>query len=133
MANSNVFFMLSLHVLFLVLGFATRSLHSFSVIDRTFGDEMKVRPSFYESDSFHRQHSPQLSTIASDMSTTIIELVEQQDACETNHEFMRLGSGRKRTLIEEGKKAIKASMERNVGNPLESKRQSPGGPDPHHH
>ncbi|KAK8630233.1 hypothetical protein V6N13_079036 [Hibiscus sabdariffa] len=133
MANFNVFFMLSLHVFFLVSGFATRSLHSFSVPGQTFKDEMKVRPLYYESDSFRRRHSPQLTTIASDMSTTIIELAERQDARETDHEFIRLESSKKRTLIEEGNEAIKASMERNVGNPLESKRQSPGGPDPHHH
>ncbi|KAK8559631.1 hypothetical protein V6N13_016372 [Hibiscus sabdariffa] len=133
MANFNVFFMLSLHVLFLVSGFATRSLHSFSVFDRSFEDETKVQPLFYESGSFYHRHSPQLTTIASDISTTVIKLTERQDAREIDHESMRLGSGKKRTLIEEGKKAIKASMERNVGNPLESKRQSPGGPDPHHH
>ncbi|KAG4213453.1 hypothetical protein ERO13_A01G058132v2 [Gossypium hirsutum] len=39
----------------------------------------------------------------------------------------------KRPLIEEGREAIKASIQRNAGIPFESKRLSPGGPDPHHH
>ncbi|MBA0878964.1 hypothetical protein Goshw_002160 [Gossypium schwendimanii] len=39
----------------------------------------------------------------------------------------------KRALIEEGREAIKASIERNGGIPYETKRRSPGGPDPHHH
>ncbi|KAK8535518.1 hypothetical protein V6N12_057034 [Hibiscus sabdariffa] len=39
----------------------------------------------------------------------------------------------KSALMQEGREAIKASMKRNMVNPFELKRLSPGGPDPHHH
>ncbi|KAK8610606.1 hypothetical protein V6N13_081762 [Hibiscus sabdariffa] len=39
----------------------------------------------------------------------------------------------KSALMQEGREAITASMKRNIGNPFELKRLSPGGPDPHHH
>ncbi|KAE8124740.1 hypothetical protein FH972_019597 [Carpinus fangiana] len=37
------------------------------------------------------------------------------------------------TLIESSKALFKARNERNVVSPFESKRTSPGGPDPRHH
>ncbi|KAK8691317.1 hypothetical protein V6N13_074831 [Hibiscus sabdariffa] len=42
-------------------------------------------------------------------------------------------SSRKRALMEEAREAMRASIERGGGNPFESERLSPGGPDPHHH
>lgn len=38
-----------------------------------------------------------------------------------------------RALIHSVREALKASSARQVGRPFESKRRSPGGPDPRHH
>ncbi|KAB2615966.1 CLAVATA3/ESR (CLE)-related protein 1-like [Pyrus ussuriensis x Pyrus communis] len=39
----------------------------------------------------------------------------------------------KRAMMESAKQVLKASSETQVGKPFESKRPSPGGPDPQHH
>ncbi|XP_016649999.1 PREDICTED: CLAVATA3/ESR (CLE)-related protein 4-like [Prunus mume] len=41
--------------------------------------------------------------------------------------------GSSQTAMESAKELLKASIERQVGRHLESKRRSPGGPDPRHH
>ncbi|KAL6296913.1 hypothetical protein ACE6H2_005055 [Prunus campanulata] len=41
--------------------------------------------------------------------------------------------GSSRTAMKSAKEVLKASIERQVGRHFESKRRSPGGPDPRHH
>ncbi|KAK8610876.1 hypothetical protein V6N13_082032 [Hibiscus sabdariffa] len=68
-------------------------------------------------------HSEQLTKAASVTSATV----------KTN-ESMEFSNGKnKSALIQESIEAIKASMKRNIENPFELKRLSPGGPDPHYH
>ncbi|KAH1108759.1 hypothetical protein J1N35_012527 [Gossypium stocksii] len=116
MANFNLFFILSLYALLLISCSATRLLLPFSVSD--------------EFSSFRGRYLPQSAVITS--VTSSIKPVEKQ-VRETNGASQQYGSTIKRALIMEGREAIKASLKRNAGNPLESKRKSPGGPDPHHH
>ncbi|TQD72240.1 hypothetical protein C1H46_042222 [Malus baccata] len=44
-----------------------------------------------------------------------------------------LSDSNQRAMMESAKQVLKASSERQVGKPFESKRVSPGGPDPRHH
>ncbi|KAB2015497.1 hypothetical protein ERO13_D08G032550v2 [Gossypium hirsutum] len=117
MATFNLFFILSFYALLLISCSATRLLLPFSVSN--------------EFSSFRGRYLPQPAVITSVTST--IKPVEKQQVRETNGESQQYGSTIKRALIMEGREAIKASLKRNAGNPLESKRRSPGGPDPHHH
>ncbi|KAK8610728.1 hypothetical protein V6N13_081884 [Hibiscus sabdariffa] len=68
-------------------------------------------------------HSEQLTEVASVMSATVKTNESKEFSNEKN----------KSALMQEGREAIKASMIRNIKNPFELKRLSPGGPDPHHH
>ncbi|MBA0577675.1 hypothetical protein Golob_027849 [Gossypium lobatum] len=120
MATFNVSFILSLYALLLISSSATRLLLPFSVS--------------HQFNSFHHRYLPQSAAIASVTSATMaIKPVDKQEVSETNGKSEIFGGTNKRALIEEGREAIQASLKRNAGNPLESKRQSPGGPDPHHH
>ncbi|KAK8610571.1 hypothetical protein V6N13_081727 [Hibiscus sabdariffa] len=68
-------------------------------------------------------HSEQLTKAASITSATM----------KTNESKEFRNGKNKSTLKQKGREAIKATNERNIGNPFELKRLSPGGPDPHHH
>ncbi|KAK8610603.1 hypothetical protein V6N13_081759 [Hibiscus sabdariffa] len=122
MASFNIFVVLSLHVLLLVSSSATRSLHPLSVPHQAIEDEVKATSPLMKFASLPH-HSEQLTEAASVTSATV----------KTN-ELKEFSNGKnKSALMQEGKEAIKASMRRNIGNPFELKRLSPGGPDPHHH
>ncbi|KAK8610806.1 hypothetical protein V6N13_081984 [Hibiscus sabdariffa] len=122
MARFNVFVMLSLHVLLLVLSSATRLLHPLSVPHQAIEDEVKETTPLKKFASL-LHHSEQLKKTASVTSATV-------KANESN-EFSNRKN--KSALMQEGREAIKASMKRNIGNPFELERLSPGGADPHHH
>ncbi|KAK8610766.1 hypothetical protein V6N13_081922 [Hibiscus sabdariffa] len=122
MASFNIFVVLSLHVLLLVLSSATRSLHPLSVPHQAIEDEVKATSPMKKIATLPH-HSEQLTKAASVTSATV----------KTN-ELKEYSNGKnKSALMQEGREAIKASMKRNIGNPFELKRLSPGGPDPHHH
>ncbi|KAK8610654.1 hypothetical protein V6N13_081810 [Hibiscus sabdariffa] len=122
MASFNVFVVLSLHILLLVSSSATRSLHPLSVPHQAIEDEVKATSLLKKFTSLPH-HSEQLTKAASVMSPT-----------EKTNESKEFSNGKnKSALMQEGREAIKASMKRNIGNPFELKRLSPGGPDPHHH
>ncbi|KAK8610482.1 hypothetical protein V6N13_081638 [Hibiscus sabdariffa] len=122
MASFNVFVVLSLHVLLLVSSFATRSLHALSVPQQAIEDELKATSPLKKFASLPH-HSEQLTKATSVTSATV-------KANESN-EFSN--GKNKSELMQEGREAIIGSMKRNIGNPFELKRLSPGGPDPHHH
>ncbi|KAK8648381.1 hypothetical protein V6N13_129135 [Hibiscus sabdariffa] len=103
MASFKVFFYLSLHALFLVTSSGTRSSYPFLIADPMSKTELKV----------HDQLALAVTTCEEQTKVSIVES--------------------KRALIEKAREAIKASIQRNGGIPFESKRLSPGGPDPHHH
>ncbi|KAK8681155.1 hypothetical protein V6N13_053562 [Hibiscus sabdariffa] len=122
MASFNVFFVLSLHALFLVSSTATRSLQPLALLHEAVEDEVKTRSPLNKFASLPH-YSAQLTKAASVPSTTV-----------KNNESKEFSDGKnKSALIQEGREAIKASMKRNTGNALGLKKQSPGGPDPHHH
>ncbi|KAK8610705.1 hypothetical protein V6N13_081861 [Hibiscus sabdariffa] len=122
MASFNVFVVLSLYVLLLVSSSATRSLLPLSVPQHAIKDEVKATSPLNKLASLPH-HSEQLTKAASVTSATV----------KTN-ESKEFSNGKyKSALMLEGREAIKSSMKRNIGNPLELKRLSPGGPDPHHH
>ncbi|KAK8610765.1 hypothetical protein V6N13_081921 [Hibiscus sabdariffa] len=122
MASFNVFVVLSLHVLLLVSSSATRSLHRLSVPHQEFKDEVKATSPLKKFASLPH-HSEQLTKAAFVTSA----------ALKTNESMEFSNRKNKSALMQEGREAIKASMKRNIGNPFELKRLSPGGPDPHHH
>ncbi|KAK8661142.1 hypothetical protein V6N13_052041 [Hibiscus sabdariffa] len=67
-------------------------------------------------------------------STQLTKAAFVTSATVKNNESKEFINGKnKSALIQEGRESIKASMKRNIGNPLGLKRLSPGGPDPHHH
>ncbi|KAK8610594.1 hypothetical protein V6N13_081750 [Hibiscus sabdariffa] len=69
------------------------------------------------------QQSEQLTKEASVTSATM----------KTN-ESKEFSNGKNKSgLMPEGREAIKDSMTRNITNPFELKRRSPGGPDPYRH
>ncbi|KAK8610790.1 hypothetical protein V6N13_081946 [Hibiscus sabdariffa] len=122
MASFNVFVVPSLLALLLVLSSATRSLHPLSVPHQAIENEVKATSLLKKFPSLPH-HSEQLTKAASVTSATV----------KTN-ESKEFSNGKKKSaLVQEGREAIKASMKRNIGNPFELKRLSPGGPDPHHH
>ncbi|KAK8610794.1 hypothetical protein V6N13_081950 [Hibiscus sabdariffa] len=122
MASFNVFIMLSIHVLLLVSSSATRSLHPLSIPHQAIENEVKATSPLKKFASLP-YHSELLTKAASFTSATV----------KTN-ESKEFSNGRnKSALMQEGREAIKASMKRNIGNPFELKRLSPGGPDPYHH
>ncbi|KAK8610799.1 hypothetical protein V6N13_081955 [Hibiscus sabdariffa] len=122
MASFNVFVMLSLHVLLLVLSSATRSLHPLLVPHQAINDEGKATSPLKKFTSLPH-HSEQLTKAAFVTSATV----------KTNESKEFSNRKNKLALMREGKEAIKANMKRNIENPFELKRLSPGGPDPHHH
>ncbi|KAK8681123.1 hypothetical protein V6N13_053530 [Hibiscus sabdariffa] len=122
MASCNVFFVLSLHALLLVSSTATHSLHPLELPHQAVEDEVKTRSPLNKFASLPH-YSTQLTKAASITSSTM-----------KNNESNEFSNGKnKSALIQEAREAIKASMKRNIGNPLGLKRLSPGGPDPHHH
>ncbi|KAK8610514.1 hypothetical protein V6N13_081670 [Hibiscus sabdariffa] len=122
MVNFNVFAVLSLRVLLLVSNSATRSLHPLPVPHQAIEDEAKATSPLKKFASLPH-HSEQLTKAASVTSATV----------KTN-ESKEFSKGKnKSALMQEGREAIKASIKRNIGNPFELERLSPGGPDPHHH
>ncbi|TYH86682.1 hypothetical protein ES332_D01G061700v1 [Gossypium tomentosum] len=126
MASFKVLFYLSLQVLFLVSSSGTRLFHPFSTADPAL--EMESKPQYKASstddevDITYRFESKQFSGT----DQLALAVAGKQHSKATIIEA-------KRPLIEEGREAIKASIQRNGGIPFESKRLSPGGPDPHHH
>ncbi|KAK8610627.1 hypothetical protein V6N13_081783 [Hibiscus sabdariffa] len=112
----------SLHVLFLVSSFATRSLHPLSVPHQAIEDEVKATSPLKKFTSLSH-HSEQLTKVASVTSATV----------KTNESKEFSNGKNKSALRQEGREAIKATMKRNIENPFELKRLSPGGPDPLHH
>ncbi|KAK8610623.1 hypothetical protein V6N13_081779 [Hibiscus sabdariffa] len=68
-------------------------------------------------------HSEQLTKAASVTSATV----------KTNESKEFSNGKNKLALVHEDREAINASKKRNIRNPFELKRLSPGGPDHHHH
>ncbi|KAK8610738.1 hypothetical protein V6N13_081894 [Hibiscus sabdariffa] len=122
MATFNNFVVVFLHVLLLVLSSATRSLHPLSVPHQEIEDEVKATSPLNKFASLPH-HSEQLTKAASVTSATV----------KTNESKESSNGKNKSALMQEGREAIKASMKRNIGNPFELKRLSPGGLDSHHH
>ncbi|TYI96284.1 hypothetical protein E1A91_D01G061100v1 [Gossypium mustelinum] len=126
MASFKVLFYLSLQVLFLVSSSGTRLFHPFSTADPAL--EMESKPQYKASSTddeveiTYRFESKQFSGT----DQLALAVAGKQHSKATIIEANR-------PLIEEGREAIKASIQRNGGIPFESKRLSPGGPDPHHH
>ncbi|KAK8610476.1 hypothetical protein V6N13_081632 [Hibiscus sabdariffa] len=121
MASFKVFVVLSLHVLLLVSSSATRSLHPLSVLHQAIKDKVKATSPLKKFASIPH-HSERLTKAASVTSATV----------KTN-ESKEFSNGKNKSALMQSREAIKASMKRNIGNPFELKRLSPGGPDPHHH
>ncbi|KAK8610777.1 hypothetical protein V6N13_081933 [Hibiscus sabdariffa] len=84
--------------------------------------EMKATPALKKFASLPH-HSEQLTKAASVTSATM----------KTNDSKEFSNGKNKSALMQEGTEEIKASMKRNMGNPFELKRLTPGGPDPHNH
>ncbi|KAK8610774.1 hypothetical protein V6N13_081930 [Hibiscus sabdariffa] len=122
MASFNVFVVLSLNVLLLVSSYASRSLHTFSIPHQAIEDEVKATSPLKKLASL-AHHLEQLTKAASLTSATV----------KTNESKEFTNRKNKSALMQEGREAIIASIERNIENPFELKRLSPGGPDPHHH
>ncbi|KAK8610740.1 hypothetical protein V6N13_081896 [Hibiscus sabdariffa] len=122
MASFNVFVVHSLHVLLLVSCSATRSLHPLSVPHQAIKDEVKATSPLKKFASLPH-HSEQLKIAAFVTSATV----------KTNESKEFSNGKNKSALMLEGREAIKASTKRNIGNPFDLNRLSPGSPDPHHH
>ena len=141
MASFKVLFCLSLHVLFLISSSGTRLFHPFSVVDqalieeakaqnKAITDKLEIIDRHFESKQFSGLGQMALAVEAKEHPKASNE---RQEVSKTNHESKQFPTRSKRALVEEAREAIKASIQRNGGNPFESKRLSPGGPDPHHH
>ncbi|MBA0776461.1 hypothetical protein Gotri_011455 [Gossypium trilobum] len=117
MATFKLFFTLCLHAFFLIPSSGIRLFpsHPFSISDQTSKDQKLELNIEFKKFSV----TTQLSPLA----------VRGNEGAESE----QFRSNSRHTLMKEAREAIKASIERNAGNPLESKRLSPGGPDPHHH
>ncbi|KAK8610855.1 hypothetical protein V6N13_082011 [Hibiscus sabdariffa] len=122
MAIFNVFVVLSLHVLFLVSSSATRSLHPLIVPHQAIENEVKATSPLKKFASLPH-HSEQLTKVAS-VTSAIVKTNESKEFSNRKN---------KSALMQEGREAIKDSIEINIGNPFKLKRLSPGGPDPHRH
>ncbi|KAK8643761.1 hypothetical protein V6N13_013040 [Hibiscus sabdariffa] len=121
MANFKLLFTLSLHALFLFSGSGTRlfRFHPFPIDDQASKDQkLEVNIDFKKIS---------VTTLLSAFT------IEAKEGVESERSSSGSGSSSRRALMEEGREAIRASIERHGGNPFESKRLSPGGPDPHHH
>ncbi|KAK8610661.1 hypothetical protein V6N13_081817 [Hibiscus sabdariffa] len=115
MDSFNVFVVLSLYVLLLVSSSATRSHHLLSVPHQAFEDEVKATSPLKKFASLPH-HSEQLTEAASVTSATV-----------KINESKEFSNGKNMSaLMQEGREAIKASMKRNIENPFELKRLSPG-------
>ncbi|KAK8610726.1 hypothetical protein V6N13_081882 [Hibiscus sabdariffa] len=121
MASFNVFVLISLHVLLLVSSSTTRSLHPLLVPHQAIKDEVKAT-SLLKKFASLPHHSEQLKKAASVTSGTT----------KTNESKEFSNGKNKSALMQKGIEAIKCTMKRNIGNPFELKRLSPGGPDPRH-
>ncbi|KAK8610832.1 hypothetical protein V6N13_081988 [Hibiscus sabdariffa] len=97
-------------------------LHPFSVRHQAIENEVKATSPLKKFASLPH-HSEELAKAAFVTSATV----------KTNESKEFSDGKNKLALMQEGREAIKASMKRNIGNPFELKRLSPGGPDPHHH
>ncbi|KAK8610498.1 hypothetical protein V6N13_081654 [Hibiscus sabdariffa] len=113
MASFNVFVVLSLHVLLLVWSSASRSLHPLPVPHQAIEDEVKATSPLKKFATLPH-HSEQLTKAASVMSARV----------KTNESKEFSNGKNKSALMQEGREAIKASMERNIGNPFELKTLS---------
>ncbi|KAK8661140.1 hypothetical protein V6N13_052039 [Hibiscus sabdariffa] len=99
MASFDIFFVLSLHALFLVLCTASRSLHPLAIPHQAIEDEVKTRSPLNKFPSLPH-YSTQLTKAAFVTSATV-----------KNNESMEFINGKnKSALIQEGREAIKASM-----------------------
>ncbi|KAK8610526.1 hypothetical protein V6N13_081682 [Hibiscus sabdariffa] len=107
MASFNVFVVLSLHVLLLVSSSATRSLHPLSVPHQAAEDEVKATSPLKKFASLPH-HSEQLTKAAFVTSAKV----------KTNESKEFSNGKNKSALMQEGREAIKASMIRNIRNPL---------------
>ncbi|KAK8676910.1 hypothetical protein V6N13_142469 [Hibiscus sabdariffa] len=116
MANFKLLFTLCLHVFFLIPSSGARlfRFHPLSTADQALKDQ-KLDININQSFEFKK------------ISVTPVPIVEAKGRVE------QFRSSRKRALMEEAREAMRASIERGAGNPFESERLSPGGPDPHHH
>ncbi|KAL4311424.1 hypothetical protein GQ457_01G004080 [Hibiscus cannabinus] len=125
MANSKVFLCLSLHVLFLVSSSGTRLFRPFSAADPALRTESKSQYTASTNDEMEMAYSYRHfeSKQFSGMERLALAVAAGEAAVVES----------KRSLIEEGREAITASIQRNGGIPFEPERLSPGGPDPHHH
>ncbi|KAK8610840.1 hypothetical protein V6N13_081996 [Hibiscus sabdariffa] len=122
MASFNVFIVLSLHVLLLVSSSATQSLHPLSVPHKAIEDEVKATSPLKNFASVPH-HSEQLTKAASVTSAAV-----------KANESKEYSNGKNNSvLMQEGREANKASMKRNIGNPVKLKRLSLDGPDLYHH
>ncbi|KAK8610841.1 hypothetical protein V6N13_081997 [Hibiscus sabdariffa] len=110
------------YMFLLVSSSTTRSLHPLSIPHQAIEDEVKATSPLNKFAPL-AHHSEQLTKAASVTSATVKTNVSKEFSDKKN----------KSTLMHEGRDAIKTSMKRNIENPFELKRLSPGGPDPHHH
>ncbi|KAK8622674.1 hypothetical protein V6N13_117580 [Hibiscus sabdariffa] len=129
MASSKVFLCISLHVLFLVSSSGTRLFHPFSAADPALRTESKSQYTASTNDEMEMAYS--YRHFESKQFSGMKQLALAVAAGEEHSKAAVVES--KRSLIEEGREAITASIQRNGGIPFEPERLSPGGPDPHHH
>ncbi|KAE8703294.1 putative Mitochondrial transcription termination factor family protein [Hibiscus syriacus] len=126
MASFKVFLCVFLHALFLVSSSGTRLFHPFLTADSTMGTDSKSQ---YKASTYNG-----METISRHFGSKRFSGMKLLPLAVAAGEHLEADFAEsKRALVEEGREAIKASIQRNGGEPFESKRTSPGGPDPHHH